>query len=71
MAPIQPDLSDRTSRGINAGSKHDMDDLCAAISANHLRLDDIIDRTFAFGDADNALEYLRLGRQVGKIVIKV
>lgn len=48
-----------------------MDDLCAAISANKLRLDDIIDKVFPFDEADHALEYLRSGKHVGKLVIEL
>nr|POF17795.1 zinc-type alcohol dehydrogenase-like protein [Quercus suber] len=51
------------TRGINVGSKSDMDDLCAAISATQLRLDDILDKTFDFGHADEALEYVWQGKQ--------
>lgn len=58
-------------RGINAGSKHDMDDFCAAASATRLRLDDIIDKVFPFDKADEALDYIWQGKQVGKLIIQI
>ena len=59
------------SRGINAGSKDDLDDLCAAISSTGMRFDDIIDQVFPFEKADDAVEHLWQGRVVGKIVINL
>jgi len=58
-------------RGINAGSKQDMDDLCAAFTATKIKLDDIIDSTWDFEQAEEALQYLGDGKQVGKVVIKM
>lgn len=58
-------------RGINAGSRHDMEDLCAAISATGMRFDDIIDTVFPFNQADGAIQYLWEGRQVGKLVVRL
>ena len=58
-------------RGIDAGSKSDMDDLCTALTATQIKLDDIIDSTWAFDDADKALQYLWEGKQVGKLVIEI
>ena len=60
-----------SDRGINAGSKADMDDLCAALSATRIRFDDIIDSTFPFEKANEAIQYIWEGRQVGKLVIKL
>jgi len=60
-----------TNRGINAGSKHDLDDLCAAISATQMRFHDIIDKVFPLDKADEALDYIWQGRQVGKLVIEI
>ena len=48
-----------------------MDDLSAAITATNLKFDDIIDSTWAFEDADAALQYLWEGKQVGKVVIQI
>ncbi|KAL5339668.1 hypothetical protein BJX70DRAFT_363569 [Aspergillus crustosus] len=58
-------------RGINAGSKHDMDDLCAALSASQLRLDDIIDSVQPFEKAEEAIEYIWQAKQIGKVVLQV
>ncbi|KAI5457338.1 hypothetical protein BGZ63DRAFT_417077 [Mariannaea sp. PMI_226] len=56
-------------RGIDAGSKHDQDDLCAAISATQMTFDDIIDSVQPFEKADEAVQYIWEGKQVGKLVI--
>lgn len=48
-----------------------MDDLCAAISATQIQLDDIVDSVYPFDKAEEALEYLWQGKQVGKLVIRV
>ena len=58
-------------RGINVGSKHDFEDLNAAIAATAMRFEDIIDRKFSFGDAEEAIEYVWQGKQVGKVVLQV
>ncbi|KAL4874202.1 hypothetical protein BJY04DRAFT_41880 [Aspergillus karnatakaensis] len=58
-------------RGINAGSKQDMDDLCAAMSASQLPLNDIIDSVEPFEKAEEAIEYIWQGKQIGKFVLKV
>lgn len=60
-----------SARGIDAGSKHDLDDLCAAISATQMTFDDIIDSVEPWDKADEALQYLWEGKQVGKVVIKL
>ena len=44
-------------------------DLCAAIEATQMRFDDIIDSTMPFSKADEAIEYIWQGKQVGKLVI--
>lgn len=59
------------NRGINAGSKQDMDDLVAAISATQMTFDDIIDKVYPFDKADEAIEFIWQGRQVGKLVIRL
>lgn len=48
-----------------------MDDLCAAISATQMRLDDIIDSVSSFDKADEAIEYIWQGKQVGKLVLRL
>ncbi|KAK5164124.1 uncharacterized protein LTR77_010215 [Saxophila tyrrhenica] len=73
MAELLPTLIDRrvNLRGINAGSRHDQEDLCAAISAMGMRFDDIIDSTFPFDEAEEAVESIWQGKQVGKVVVKI
>ncbi|KAL4933392.1 zinc-dependent alcohol dehydrogenase family protein [Aspergillus undulatus] len=56
-------------RGINAGSKDDQDELMAAIEATQMTFEDIIDSTWAFGEAEEAIEFVWRGRQVGKVVV--
>ncbi|CAM1507795.1 Fc.00g046430.m01.CDS01 [Cosmosporella sp. VM-42] len=73
LAELLPILIDRrvVLRGINAGSRHDMEDLCAALSATEIRFDDIIDSVFPFEKAEEAIEYIWQGKQVGKLVIRL
>ncbi|GAB1744653.1 hypothetical protein NU219Hw_g2192t1 [Hortaea werneckii] len=70
---ILPLLIDRriVLRGINAGSKSDLDDLCKALTATRIRLDDIIDSVWPFEKAEEALRYLWEGKQIGKLVIEI
>lgn len=49
----------------------DMDDLSAALAAMRIKFDDIIDSTWAFENAEGALQYLWEGKQVGKIIIQI
>ncbi|KAF1848063.1 alcohol dehydrogenase [Cucurbitaria berberidis CBS 394.84] len=56
-------------RGINAGSKQDQDDLCAAITASQMTFDDIIDSIQPFEKAEEAIQYIWEGKQVGKLVL--
>ncbi|RAL13300.1 zinc-dependent alcohol dehydrogenase family protein [Aspergillus homomorphus CBS 101889] len=58
-------------RGINAGSKYDTEDFCAALSATKTRLDDLIDSVFPFEKAEEAVEFVWQGKQVGKIVLQL
>lgn len=60
-----------SGRGINAGSKHDMEDLFRAISGNTMQLEDIIDRVLPFSEAEEAIEYVWQGKQIGKVVLSV
>ena len=48
-----------------------MDDLSTALTATNIKFDDIIDSTWPFENADEALQYLWDGLQVGKVVIQV
>lgn len=63
--------SNAKQRGINAGSKHDTEDCCAALSASQASLDDLIDRIFPFEQAEEAVQYIWEGRQIGKVVLKL
>jgi hypothetical protein len=56
-------------RGINAGSKVDMDDLCAALSATGIQFDDIIDSVQPFERAEETVERVWQGKVVGKLVL--
>jgi Zn-dependent alcohol dehydrogenase len=56
-------------RGINAGSKMDMEDLCAALSATGIQFDDIIDSVQPFESAEEAVEKVWQGEVVGKLVL--
>ncbi|KAL4911129.1 hypothetical protein BDW74DRAFT_172584 [Aspergillus multicolor] len=73
LRELVPTIIDRrvVLRGINAGSKHDMEDFCAALEASQMRLDDLIDKVFPFEQAEEAVEYVWQGKQVGKIVLRV
>ncbi|EME41745.1 hypothetical protein DOTSEDRAFT_177075 [Dothistroma septosporum NZE10] len=70
---VIPTLIDRwiILRGINAGSKTDMDDLCTALTATRILFDHILDSVWPFENADEALQYLWEGKQIGKVVIRV
>ena len=48
-----------------------MEDFCAALAATEMRLDDLIDRVFAFAEAEEAVEYIWQGRQIGKVVLRL
>jgi Zn-dependent alcohol dehydrogenase len=63
--------SNFNARGINAGPVSDMEDLCAALEATHMRLDDIIDKVYSFEEAEEAVQALWEGKVVGKIVLRV
>jgi Zn-dependent alcohol dehydrogenase len=58
-------------RGINAGSKMDLDDLSAALSATRIQFDDIIDSVHPFENAEEAIEKVWQGKVVGKVVLKL
>ncbi|VTT75061.1 unnamed protein product [Fusarium fujikuroi] len=58
-------------RGINAGSKDDQDELMAAISATQMTFEDILDSTWSFDKADEAIEYVWQGKQIGKVIVKL
>ncbi|KAF2255106.1 GroES-like protein [Trematosphaeria pertusa] len=58
-----------TIQGIRVGSKQDFQDVNRFLEEKRVRLDPIIDRSFAFDDAKAAFEYLESGKHVGKVVI--
>jgi threonine dehydrogenase-like Zn-dependent dehydrogenase len=63
--------ADDHHRGINAGTKYDMEDLCEALAASETKLDDLIDKMFPFEQAEEALQFIWEGKQVGKVVLQV
>ncbi|CAI7584044.1 unnamed protein product [Penicillium pancosmium] len=73
LRELVPTIIDRriNLRGINAGSKHDMEDFCAALSAAQTGLYDLIDKVFPFEQAEDAVEYVWQGKQIGKIVLRL
>lgn len=48
-----------------------MEDLNEALSSDKTQLDDIIDKVFPFSQAEEALQYVWEGKQVGKVVLKL
>ena len=48
-----------------------MDDLCAALEATQMRLDDIIDKVYPFAETEEAVQSLWEGKVVGKIVLRL
>lgn len=48
-----------------------MEDFCAALSASKTPLDDLIDKTFPFEEAEKAVEHVWQGKQIGKIVLRL
>lgn len=48
-----------------------MEDLCEALSAHQTPLDDLIDRVFPFEEAEEALQFVWEGKQIGKVVLQV
>lgn len=48
-----------------------MEDLCEALSASRTQLDDIIDTVFAFDKAEEAVQYVWEGKQIGKVILRL
>ncbi|KAJ6002600.1 hypothetical protein N7451_005147 [Penicillium sp. IBT 35674x] len=73
LRELVPTIIDRrvNLRGINAGSKYDMEDFCAALSATQVSLHDLIDKVYPFEQAEEAVEFVWQGRQIGKIVLRL
>lgn len=71
MLNVDSNSANLNDSGINAGSKQDMDDLCDALSATQMQFDDIIDSTMPFDSADEAIQYIWQGKQIGKLVLQL
>ncbi|KAL3444764.1 chaperonin 10-like protein [Aspergillus insuetus] len=73
LRELIPTIIDRRVilRGINAGSKSDMENFCAALEATQMPLGDLIDKVFPFEQAEQAVDYVWQGKQIGKIVLRV
>jgi Zn-dependent alcohol dehydrogenase len=48
-----------------------MEDFCAALSACQTPLDDLIDKVVPFEQAEEAIQYVWEGKQIGKVVLKL
>ena len=48
-----------------------MEDFCAALSATEMQLDDLIDSVFPFEQAEEAVQNIWEGKQIGKIVLSL
>lgn len=59
------------NRGIAVGSKLEFEALNRFIEEKNIRLDAIIDKVFDIEDSQEAFDYLKAGKHVGKVVIKV
>lgn len=55
-------------QGITVGSRDGFEDMLRAISLHGIK--PVIDRTFAFSELVDALEYLRAGKHFGKVVVQ-
>ncbi|KAF2806844.1 NAD(P)-binding protein [Mytilinidion resinicola] len=60
-----------TLRGINVGSRLEFEALNQIVSASRMRFEDLIDKTFAFEEAEEAFGYLKSQKHVGKVVIEI
>ncbi|KAK7424416.1 hypothetical protein QQX98_000381 [Neonectria punicea] len=58
-------------QGIQVGSKKEFEELNRFLEEKKVRLDAIVDKTFAFEDSAAAFDYLYSGSHVGKVVIKL
>ncbi|KAK7700712.1 hypothetical protein SLS57_012026 [Botryosphaeria dothidea] len=66
-------LIGKTARiqGIMAAPRVQNEKLNEFLASKKVRLDSIIDRTFEFDEAKEALDYLKSGKHTGKIIVKV
>jgi len=58
-------------RGINVGSRLELEQLCRVINANKMGFSEIMDKVFPFEEASDAFAYLWSGKHVGKVVIEI
>jgi NADPH:quinone reductase-like Zn-dependent oxidoreductase len=58
-------------RGVNVGSRQDFEEMNRFIEEKGMRFEDIIDRRFGFGEAEEAIEYVGKRGPFGKVVIEV
>ncbi|KAG9255470.1 putative alcohol dehydrogenase [Emericellopsis atlantica] len=58
-------------RGINAGSVNDLNDLTDAVTATNLTFDDIVENVYDFQQAEEAVQRIWEGRQIGKLVLQI
>jgi NADPH:quinone reductase-like Zn-dependent oxidoreductase len=58
-----------TLRGIFVGGREHFEGLIKGVGVN--KLEPVIDKTFEFGEAPQAYEYLKAGRHFGKVVIRI
>jgi NADPH:quinone reductase-like Zn-dependent oxidoreductase len=66
--PVEILMKSIRLQGVFVGSRRMFEDMNAAIIIN--RLKPVIDRTFGFDEAADALEYMESGAHLGKIVLK-
>ncbi|KIW39130.1 uncharacterized protein PV06_08934 [Exophiala oligosperma] len=73
LQELVPTIIDRRVilRGINCGPPEYMEDICAALEATQMQLDDIIDKVYPFSEAEEAVQSLWEGKVVGKIVLRL
>ena len=48
-----------------------MEDFCVALSVAQTPLDDLVDIIFPFEEAEQAVDHVWQGKQVGKIVLRI
>lgn len=48
-----------------------MEDLCEALSSDQTLLDDIIDKVIPFDKAEEAVQFVWEGNQIGKVVLRL
>lgn len=48
-----------------------MEDLCSALEATQMQLDDIIDKVYPFDKAEEAVQSLWEGKVIGKVVLRL